>query len=1362
MNAPPGDEDGDVDWEAAIDRELELVEIGSDERVPRRELTYDVVKWDAGENGGRHSVLLSGDPMAVQGVPMGVAKPPQKKAAARQPSRPASPDVDIAKLLKQSDAAEPSDERWAAAVENFYAYVKTSEEHDRSFVQAVDRLKGLKLPDLTREHAGETQPVEEPGAEGAPAELTLREVSSDSSLSDDEREHLASEEAGEQLRAARTAAAAADDERAAARAAAAAEEFRAQRQRLEDKAAETRDMLRAADPPPAALPPPGGAKSFVELTEELQARDEIFTAKLALEERSIEAEASERAAEWQAAQERKAARAEARRREEDEAERRQESTHAEALQAKARESARLRRDARARADALRARAERLAMEGADVESLHALRLGEQRQRRAEAVAQAKAASERAAISSQLQAQRDAVSVTLESQARRAVDGAEAAGRTVLGQTAAQLDTMAAAQSSARDELESDYQRQAAGLRSEGEDGWGAVVEWHRGVLERFGYAAAAVGRAEIERRAALAEAEHAAFDELGTAARHSWSKVEEVVIERRLYEVRHAARQEADASTRRGEERLQEMLRGAAAGGRETSGTSPSQRARARSNRKAALALQHSLRLQWQTFFDPGFLQGLQRLRLQLPPTPPPQRKQSFAGRELTLAAISVEADPASGAKLLDDSALRTFLATDLTASATAQCITVTFEGIGGVVPPLPVVGERRCESLVLSNNAISSFFAHREPPTCSFVDTGLRGIRSLDLTDNKLSTLDFLAAFPSLTSLTVDSNRLNTIAGISACPEVVAFSARHNCVQSSDVFKSCSQLRKLDLFGNNISELELPDISFLVHLNVARNALTDVANVFRSCPLLLEAHLNNNRIAKIPSRLHCVLLQSLLLRDNLIEEVPDLTHMPCLRYLDLGSNRLTDVQGIAGCLHLAVLDVSFNNLTDSRGMLAATAHLARLERLSLNDNPLWTRDHFTSPGSEFASFEHFRADLVRQLPSLRFLNSDPTDPAWARWGGCPPPNEAAENAGHIVRSCLVGASHTAGCTEQSQAASSMAMYDSACLAHIAERQRSAAGDGVDLKQAAETAERWLQQHLAAGSGHLANSWGAVAGAKGRQRQTAAVREGAAVRVQRWWRRAKGQKARAGKVVKLQALARGFITRSRLKAGEWVDADAAEYPEVAFDFPADGVDLSRVDAIREIFHREMQQHAAASSPRSSKPPGRPPQLPQPQQQAPAADLAHSPSFIPAPPAHSSDAPPSPGGGTRGGPRAPEDTAAVAWASGMNKRGKKFEKMKKKRIQQEFIYGDRTKTLDQQKQVVTQTMEAGGGPPRVKKRSLARMPPAPADLAADPLEDSQRGVNADDLELQSMTSTLRSTASGPLPPLTRVNSKGRPG
>eukprot|EP00755_Sulcionema_specki_P036947 Sspe_Gene.22718::Locus_8688_Transcript_1_1_Confidence_1.000_Length_4798::g.22718::m.22718 len=1154
-------------------------------------------------------------------------------------------------------------------------------------------------------------------------------------------------------------------------------------------------------PLPAPVPKATLRMKRVQQAQEIAAKEAMLEVALVELQQQYETKLRAAAEELRKRQEtmsqRRREKAEAQRQQEEEERRRTEQAQAKAFEFLKKERALERVRERKRREAR----ERVEMEAADLESKHMDAVRREAERRAEAVAAARRAAELA--EKELEWARQVQEVEEEERATRmGLEGEEREGRRVPLQGVASIMAMVQAHSNQRRALcNSDEPAKRRVIDREWDDELTTLVNTFRARLGAFREACLLFVCKEEAARGVIVASEVRAFGELtATASRRGAAKA--------------AAARKADAlgrakaSTAAGVTRLEGLLTAVVEEMRDKGRGHPAPHALQRAQ---GLALQQALRDDWQGFFDYGAFEETRRRKAfaaagvkagsrilrrpydftvlgnssSTPSSPshaaghsdeavkPSSAPALFPAEELGQSTPATPSE-SSTARMLD---LITSLYPGVPHSQ-LRSVCLSYESIEGALSA-DLTPLRGLLELDLTGNAISSISGLGELPN----------LQSLKLQDNQLTNLSSLQALShaeALRYLDVDNNRISNTSALSVCSQLRSVTLRRNCVGEVGSIRGCGLLVELDVFRNNIADLSfLNDLPGLTSINAGRNAVTEITGALRACPLLREVQLDGNRISMIPNRFHNVLLQELWLGDNKLEKVPDLCHLPLLRVLDLSNNSISEPGGVAGCLHLEHLDLSFNALSDPAAVLACLQHLHRLSRLSLNDNPLW----------EAGSSPPWKAVLVGILPAVKELNSEVVthkERELAEAGTLP-----SLVAGEMVLAALRGGVPCLqrpatlvplpmwGRLVRSAVPWEHAVYDH----HVAHQNRELQeidvryADAMHWAKSAAQGRRlgvlsqcdvrseklqvlddvlpgFVKAHATPGTAHMAHQW--YASRRYQHRLLKHRRTNAGAVLTRWARHMLAKlrdRRHAEEVLKkydaaarrIQPLWRGAWTRLRLRENRWVDDDPTVYGKVEVDFAAPMPSAGEVlaDALRRAGAPDLpvsqlftlaptpQPPAPRAPPDPARPrgPAHPPQPPQPL----------SPPHPTSPP----QPPPPPS------PPTVQDAENMAWAAGMQRRDKKFEMIRKRRMQQERMY-DPEKRLEAQMRMVQKHIQS-----RASTSSTVQSAPVP--LPSSPAVER-------DLELQSMGSTVSSQAtaatvgveplrkSGSLPPL---GAKGKP-
>ncbi|MBS6252423.1 MAG: leucine-rich repeat domain-containing protein [Clostridia bacterium] len=196
---------------------------------------------------------------------------------------------------------------------------------------------------------------------------------------------------------------------------------------------------------------------------------------------------------------------------------------------------------------------------------------------------------------------------------------------------------------------------------------------------------------------------------------------------------------------------------------------------------------------------------------------------------------------------------------------------------------------------------------------------------KKLDLSNNKLTTLDNLNGMTELTQLTLTNNSITLedeksqeILSNMSNLSYLAFS--NNKLTNINAINNLKNLNSLSLIGNNKIDLkQIEDIiSNLNTFQVSTESLKTIIN----CDISKITKLNLN--------------------GSDLTELPNLSIFTSLRTLSLNSNPITNFEVISDITSLQTLSLYNCNL---HGRMIDFSNLTNLTYLNLNSNSLWTED---------------------------------------------------------------------------------------------------------------------------------------------------------------------------------------------------------------------------------------------------------------------------------------------------------------------------------------------------------------------------------------------------------------------------------
>jgi len=347
-------------------------------------------------------------------------------------------------------------------------------------------------------------------------------------------------------------------------------------------------------------------------------------------------------------------------------------------------------------------------------------------------------------------------------------------------------------------------------------------------------------------------------------------------------------------------------------------------------------------------------------------------REQDWAGaREALLRAMELDDTVACYILLAEvyassgdlDAAVRTLYAASLKyespeiAERLAELLARQSEMAGASVDTVDIGGvavPREETSLILADMGLSS--ADLSPLS------ELTELKSLTLTDNRITELSALSALKKLTFLHLGGNRIADLTPLAGLKALRTLYLDGNPVEDLTPLYGLKNLRTLSLqgipIGSNALEAlreALPDCSVfcddileepkeitmggltfqsdVTELDLSGRELSDIT-ALSDCAALTKLDLSHNKISDLTPLAGLKELTWLSLWDNRIEDIRPLLTLPKLSYLDLDQNRLTDIGTLGELYTLEELWLSGNRPLSFEPL----RNLSKLRRLGLND----------------------------------------------------------------------------------------------------------------------------------------------------------------------------------------------------------------------------------------------------------------------------------------------------------------------------------------------------------------------------------------------------------------------------------------
>lgn len=226
-----------------------------------------------------------------------------------------------------------------------------------------------------------------------------------------------------------------------------------------------------------------------------------------------------------------------------------------------------------------------------------------------------------------------------------------------------------------------------------------------------------------------------------------------------------------------------------------------------------------------------------------------------------------------------------------------------------------------------------------------------LPNLRTLSLTNAKLTNISGLTNLTQLTSLNLGFNKISTISALAGMTQLQSLNLGFNTISDITPLANLNALRELYLEANNISSISpLAGKTALTKLALDANNISDIS-ALNGLSALTHVGLGYNRLTTAAALANKP-LQVLVLDANHLTSLSSLPKPSTLRELYLRGNGttattvLSDIAPLnSGLANLNVLELGFNGISNA----APLATLTALTRLGLENNSLTTLSNLST-----------------------------------------------------------------------------------------------------------------------------------------------------------------------------------------------------------------------------------------------------------------------------------------------------------------------------------------------------------------------------------------------------------------------------
>lgn len=218
-----------------------------------------------------------------------------------------------------------------------------------------------------------------------------------------------------------------------------------------------------------------------------------------------------------------------------------------------------------------------------------------------------------------------------------------------------------------------------------------------------------------------------------------------------------------------------------------------------------------------------------------------------------------------------------------------------------------------------------------------------LTQLTSLKLSDNKLTTLDFLEPLEKLVSLDLSNNDITDISALAGLKSLRTLHLDGNDIEDFTPLYGLNKLTMLTICDIEIKESQLKQLKerlpgCVIYSDEAKEDIIDITlggKTFKSN--VTELDLSGCGVKDISLLSVCTKLTKLDLSDNSISDISALVDIPGLTELDLSDNSISDISPLVSMTKLTTLDLSNNSIKS----VAALKELTKLTELQIGGNKL-------------------------------------------------------------------------------------------------------------------------------------------------------------------------------------------------------------------------------------------------------------------------------------------------------------------------------------------------------------------------------------------------------------------------------------
>ncbi|KAI9677156.1 MAG: hypothetical protein M1829_002730 [Trizodia sp. TS-e1964] len=213
-----------------------------------------------------------------------------------------------------------------------------------------------------------------------------------------------------------------------------------------------------------------------------------------------------------------------------------------------------------------------------------------------------------------------------------------------------------------------------------------------------------------------------------------------------------------------------------------------------------------------------------------------------------------------------------------------------------------------------------------------------------LDFYDNLISHISGLEGLKKLRSLDLSFNKIRTIKNVNHLCELRDLYFVQNKISNIQGLDGLSKLKNLELAANRIREIQnVQTLAGLEQLWLGKNKITEMKNLSTLVNLKILS-IQSNRITAITGLESLVNLEELYISHNALTEISGLENNTKLGCLDVTNNKIKHLTGLSHLENLEEVWASNNELASFDEVEKELADKKKLKTVYFEGNPLQTK----------------------------------------------------------------------------------------------------------------------------------------------------------------------------------------------------------------------------------------------------------------------------------------------------------------------------------------------------------------------------------------------------------------------------------